>query len=217
MAVIVPALGLAYFPVPKNACSTIKEALFALNEGRPFQPFPLPDGRTGFIHDIPAYKSRLVAPEAWEATRGMRRIAVVRDPLRRLVSCYKNRVQHFRELSPDRADLAALARHGVPPEPDFDTFVEQLEGYRAASPSIRHHSDPQTAFLGRDPARFADVFRMEELPRLAGLLSSLAGREVAFQHLQRGGAEFPDPEIGPATRRRMLDYCAEDLAIWWQG
>ena len=217
MAVLVPALGLAYFPVPKNACSTIKEALFALNEGRPFEPFPLPDGRTGFIHDIPAYKSRVLSPQDLEATRGMRRIAVVRDPLRRLVSCYKNRVLHFRELAPDRADLAALARRGVPPAPDFDTFIERLEDYRAASPSIRHHSDPQTVFLGREPGLFAHVFRMEELPRLAALLGSLAGQEVVFGHLQRGGAEFPDPEIAPATRRRMLDYCAEDLAIWWQG
>ena len=214
MPVLVPTLGLAYFAVPKNACTTLKEAFFALNEGRPFAPWDGPEGRTMYIHNTQGYFSAPATPEAFAETEGLLRLAVVRDPMRRLVSCWKNRVLHHRELSVARLGEAPFAQHGLPPDPPFPLFIEKLEGYRALSWSIRHHSDLQVVFLGRDPGAFAHVVPMEALAELQELVASLAGAPVAFGHAQRGGREFPDPEIDAATRQRMLAYAAEDYDHW---
>ena len=214
MPVLVPALGLAYFAVPKNACTSVKEALFALNEGRPFAPWTGPDGRRMYIHNTPGYFSAYATPETFAETAGLLRIAVIRDPIRRLVSCWKNRVLHHRELSVARAGAEVFAQHGLPPDPDFDLFIEKLDGYRALSWSIGHHTDLQVRFLGHDPAAFAEVYGMEDLPALQQFLSDLAGAPVTLGHLQRGGREFPDPEITEVTRRRMRAYATEDYDHW---
>jgi hypothetical protein len=217
VAIKVPSLGLAYFPVPKNACSSLKAALFAVNEGRAFEPRQRPDGTWMHIHNHPGYPSWPITEAALADTAGLERLAVVRDPLRRLVSCYKNRVLHHGELSTRVVPAEEFARAGLQPDPGFDLFIERLAEYRALSWSIDHHSAPQASYLGSDRAAFRHVFAMDDLPRLEGLLSDRAGRAIRLPHMQRGGAEFPDPEITPATRRRMLEHCAPDLGLWWEG
>lgn len=217
LAVIVPSLDLAYFPVPKNACSTLKIAFYEINEGRPYAPLARPDGTMVHVHEFPGYDSLPLTPATLEATAALSRIAVVRDPLRRLVSCYKNRVLHFRELSTKHLPTEAFARAGLPQDPAFDLFIERLDEYRALSWSISHHSDLQRTFLGEDRGAFEQLFTLAELPRLEAWLRARAGRDLQLPHAQRGGQEFPDPEITPETRRRMLDYCAPDLGLWWDA
>ena len=38
MPLVVPSLGLAYFPVPKNACTSLKEFFYEILESTPFEP-----------------------------------------------------------------------------------------------------------------------------------------------------------------------------------
>ena len=214
MPVIVPALGLAYFAVPKNACTTLKHAFFALNTGRAFETWQDAEGRPMYIHNTRGYGTAPMTPEALASTAGLARLAVIRDPIRRLVSCWKNRVRHHWELSAEVVGAELLAARGLQPTPPFAVFIERLAEYRAISWSIAHHTELQVAFLGRDPAVFAHVRRVEDMPALVALLSGLAGRPVTLGHDQTGGSEFPDPEIDAATRRRMLAYAAEDYDHW---
>ncbi len=214
MTITVPALGLAYFAVPKNACTTLKHACFALNTGRAFETWLDADGRPMHIHDTPGYLSPWMTPEGLASTAGLARLAVIRDPIRRLVSCWKNRVRHYCELSAEVVGAELLAAHGLQPTPPFAVFIERLTEYRAISRAIAHHTELQVAFLGRDPAVFAHIRRVEDMPALVALLSDLAGRPVTLGHDQTGGSEFPDPEIDAATRRRMLAYAEEDYDHW---
>lgn len=211
MPVFVPSLGLAYFPVPKNACTSLKRCFYEMNEGRPFQPWRREDGRMAYIHDTPGYLSPEFNPAFLERTRGQARLALVRHPLRRLVSAYKNRVLHHRELSPKALGQRAMEELGLPPHPSFEVFVERLPDYVAVSSSIRHHTRPQRHFLGPDLSAFEHLCKVEEMPRVQALLERLAGRPVALPHLQQGGHALPDPEITPETRRRMLEFCGPDL------
>jgi hypothetical protein len=211
MPLLVPSLGLAYFPVPKNACTSLKEFFHEIVEGAPFEARRREDGQRLYIHNMPGYATPEFRPEFVAATQGLVRLAVVRHPVRRLISAYKNRVRAYWELSVKVLGQEVLDRHGLVPNPDFAVFIERLEDYRRVSVSIRHHTAPQVAFLGPDLSLYEHLHRMEDLPRLEALLSDLTGRRVALPHRQRAGAQFPDPEIVPATRRRMLEFCAPDL------
>jgi Sulfotransferase family len=211
MPLLVPSLGLAYFPVPKNACTSLKEFFYEIIHSTPFEPRRAEDGRTIYIHNLPGYSAPHFRPEFAAATGGQARLAVVRHPVRRLVSAYKNRVMAYRELSARALGQEAMERHGLVPDPSFEVFMDRIEAYRQASASIRHHTTMQAVFLGPDLSLYEHLHRVEELPRLQALLAALAGRPVALPHRQRAGAQFPDPEITPATRRKLLEFCAPDL------
>jgi hypothetical protein len=212
MPLLVPKLGLAYFPVPKNACTSLKHLFYQINEGKPFVPYPMPSGgRLGYIHDLSGYGSLGFRPEFLEATEGHARLAVIRHPIRRLISAYKNRVLWHRELSAKALGAEVIAQTGLQPDPPFDLFIERLEEYRAASRSMRHHTAPQAEFLGPGLAAYEHVHKVEALPRLEALLGRLAGHPVTLPHDQQGGRDFPDPELSPETRRRLREACASDL------
>lgn len=218
MPVVVPALGLAYFPVPKNACTSLKHFFYGVNESVPFTPEAQENGQVAYIHDIPGYLSPLFEPRFVSMTRDRARLAVIRHPFRRLISAYNNRVHRHWELSAAVLGQEVLERTGLLPDPPFDLFMERIGDYTAVSPSMWHHTAPQTAFLGPDLSIFHHVHRVEELPRLQELLGRLAGRPVVLPHDQQGGQDLPDPPLTPGTRRRMREFCAPDLerlAAWY--
>lgn len=207
MPVPVKSTNLVYFPVPKVACTSIKHALLNYNE----------DGRADWLSEarktdktLPnshrVYPSEPLRPKHVLKYMGRRWFCVVRDPVRRFLSVYGNRVVHHNDL---KSSEPALEQAGLPPRPDLDTFATHLEVYCRTSRSIRHHARPIVDYLGRRPGRFDRIFRMSELSGLRDYLAE-AGAEIRLDHLQTGGPKLtPDDLPAPALERVKRFYASD--------
>jgi hypothetical protein len=183
--------GLSYFPVPKCACSSLKAFFFELENGRPFQNYRA-NGKVIHIHHV--YRTLPFETTRHRAGANDWKIAVVRDPVARLLSCYSNRVLHHREL--DGIDLSIRDRiAGLVRRPDIGTFVDLLPRYRELSPSMHHHSAPHVEFLGLDPAYFDRVYRIDQLDTLVADVAGRVGTAPALQRLQMGGPKLKEDEL----------------------
>jgi hypothetical protein len=202
--------AIAFFPVPKNACTTGKELIHALEHGafHGRRRVPGPPPRMESIHSL--WGTAYLKAGDIEATAGMWRFAILRDPVARLVSAWKSKVVRQGALSIARAG-AALAKEGLPPDPGFAAFVAALDGYRAASPVVAHHTDPQIRFLGRDPGVFHALYGMGEMARLRADLAARTGVALVLPPIANATGDLPAPAVDAALRQRIAAIYAEDL------
>jgi hypothetical protein len=179
MVIRVDAHKLAYMALPKAGCSSVKEALARID---PAVTLPAE-------HDITVetwhaiYPTQRFRKHRWIDLDGHFRFCVVRDPIKRLLSVYTNRVLEFGDLRNSRNIRRGHVDLPVDPDPDF--FFTNLEAYKAASSSINHHAIAADIFLGGAFNRYSRVYRTEELGQLAWDLSLWTRQDVA---MPRGNA-----------------------------
>lgn len=206
MTIIVDKFKLAYLPVPKIACTSLKEVFYRIENGQDFVPAVRNSGMFHIHHFYPTPPFRNV-PRG--RIKDHYRFCVVRDPLKRLLSCYSNRVLHHRELAARHLSTEAIAA-GAIPDPDLETFVERLEIYRKHSAQILHHSEPQVVFLGPDTGYFSHIYQMAELPRLIADLSDRTGMALSLPHSQSGGPKLSPDDLSSAARDKLLAFYRAD-------
>ena len=140
MSAINPQLKLIYMSVPKCACTSVKSFMYFLENDREFQPETL-NGVKKHIHQF--YQSKKLKTTLsnfkikYKDLSGYTKFCVIRDPIERIVSAYKNRVVHFGELKEGK-----LKKYGINPKlanPSFPQFVEHFFQYRKV-PQILHHT-----------------------------------------------------------------------------
>lgn len=209
MPIVLDEFRLSYTPVPKVACTSLKSFMFEIENGWRFRAFKR-NGKTQFIHQI--YPTTEFAAIA-RRTAGYDRLLVVRDPIRRFLSAYSNRVAHHRELSLEKAG-EALRAHDLPPDPSMAEFVEKLDLYRAASASINHHVQPLAVYAGTDAGYYSRIFRMSELEDFKAAVESLTGRTAAVEHLQTGGPKLSVDDLPAGALERLKDFYAADYATY---
>lgn len=211
-AAVCPSLGIAYFMVPKAASTSVKLALHEINEGTPWA------GEAEMIH--PRYfPGNPFREEDFAATEETWRFTVVRDPVKRLLSAYGNRVHHYRDIIRDAAPrkrdrLSFPLRHpGLRLLPGPEHFFAHLPRYQRASYTIWHHTTPSSSFLGDDLGRFDAIYRVEDLPELEAELSRRAGRPVTVPREQTGGPKIRFDQLPKRTRAHVLDAARADYAL----
>lgn len=211
MPQILAAYRLAYLPIPKVACTSIKDMLYEAEHGSKFAPQTRPDGTKYFIHKLfPALPfEELDMAELAD----LHRIAVVRDPIKRLLSAYRNRVVHHRELS-NEAVGTRLSEANLPANPDLATFIRYLRRYAKCVRSIGHHTRPQVDFLGRDPSWISRLYRFSELEILAEDVRRLTNSNVSLPWLQKGGPKIKVEDLNPKQIDKLREYYAEDYAVF---
>lgn len=203
MTVHIHRASLTYFALPKVACTSLKHFFHEVRTGQPFVP-PRP-GR--HIHHT--HPTKLLANLPGNFIEADERILVIRDPIRRLVSAYRNRVHGHRELSKAKSGLA-LEAHGLAPYPTLTQFVDQLEQYQEAVPSIRHHTRPMVDFVGHDMTYFTRVYDISGVEALAAFVNRKMGTAVQLQRRQTKGGSQTIDDLGPAQREKLLAYYSED-------
>ncbi len=211
MAVILDTHALFYAAVPKVACTALKEALFALENGFPFRGYRI-NGQPRHIHNS-GYPTLLRGryPEARIA--GYHRVAFVRDPVRRFLSAYANRVVALKELTRAKAG-PALAARGLPETPSLAQFIDRFEAYADASASIAHHTRPMVEFLGDDPDYFARLYRLDEMARFIDDIAARTGHQLQVAHRQTGGPKIAPDTLSTAQRRKIEAHYASDYAAF---
>ena len=200
-------LKLQYFPVPKNAGTSVRDCLFEIENGWRYRPMLIDGRRVGLFELFGSPTAFQPAPDR----PGYLRFTVVRDPLRRLLSAYANKVLDRPGVA--YADSASLTpRSDLPKAPDIETFVAYLDEYRLIS-RIRHHTNPQRYFLGDDLGHFHRVFRAEGLGELEHFLSERAGAPIRLPRLKAEGTKIDPATLSPAARRKIAQHYAVDYAL----
>jgi hypothetical protein len=201
---------LAFIAVPKTACSSFKHMFYEMENGAPFKPFRA-NGRTYNIHHL--YPSRPFEQGYKVANfRGYFKFAIVRDPVKRLLSAYSNRVVHYKNLARWALGPKAIEA-GVAPDPNLLDFLRSLETYRKWSGDIRHHTDPAHVFLGKDLSIFDAVYPIERIDACEAKLSEVIGEPVTIPHVQTGGPKLSLNELDPDLLARIVAFYAEDYDL----
>jgi hypothetical protein len=213
MSVFLWSLKTSYIAVPKIACTSVKTMLYEVENGHPFRIFKA-NGRPYYIHAF--YPTMPFADLPQDRIADHARFALVRDPIRRFLSAYANRVRQYRELSVEKAG-PALAAAELAPDPDLGTFIARIDDYAAAVGTIAHHTAPLVSYLGREPGYYAGIFGLQQMEGFLAALSARLGRSLDAPRLQADA-----PKIDPAAlagrhldalkRRYAEDY--ETYGAW---
>lgn len=195
--------GYRFFP--KTACTSVKHALFELEENEKFSP----KDKGMYIHDY-INRERLSVIDGCE-----RRFVIIRDPIKRFLSAYGNRVTHHGELSEKYIRERSRDNYGKIPffDPSLHQFVDNLDAYLKVRP-ISHHVKPISFFLdGEDLEYFTDVYRIEDIDRFESDLSALYGKPVSFERRQIGGNKFTLNDLTKKQIEKLLDYYRDDYLL----
>ncbi len=202
---------IAYFPVPKTASTSMKHAFYQLEHGKPFVRVKR-EGKKAGIHDN-YVNTRGFYEKDLSRYADYARVAVIRDPVQRIISAYNHRVVREQELAECNIDMDLANALGVPANPSRMDFLCNLEKYRILAPAIRHHTDPFTKFLGHDLAYFTDVVKIRKLPEFAKQIEALTGQKFELGHFQKGAGTPLNLQMHRDARDALLTYCAGDYAL----
>lgn len=211
MTVILDQHKLFCGTIPKVACTSIKHMFFEAENGVPFTRFQI-NGQLRHIHNI-GYKSQLRQNYPDKRIADYHRVTVLRDPIKRFLSAYGNRVVSHKELSLAKSKTK-LQELDIAPNPDLDTFIEKLELYVQANTSIWRHTLPMVSFIGEDPDYFDRLYRMEELDQFMADMNDRMQTSLALGHKQTGGPKFDPAALSPAQIAKLKDFYAADYEIY---
>lgn len=204
---------IAFFGVPKCMTTALMRFFYRFETGTDYSPA---DHGGVFVHRYYADRARRAgfrhAEPAALTGMGFWRFTVVREPATRLVSAYGNRVVRHGVLK-RLGTTGADGLQGLDPMPTLDTFLRDLDRYRAASADIRHHTEPLSAFIGHDPGALDAVYRMEDTAPLLDALSARLGLAVALERVQTSAGRYSLDDVSDAARRKALDHVRPDYAL----
>ena len=168
---------LTYYPCPKNA-NTSAKMFFAkhLNVDKDFlflgdsipQIEQTPDhygGKQNIIGIIPS-------KQPFEKINVDIKCCIVRDPIKRFISAYKNRILYHRDIQ--------FKDHSV------DMILEKLENNNFEN----RHFLPQVYFLGEDLSYYTFWSTTENLSFFVEQVNDFFSRKINFPKIQTGGSDI---------------------------
>ncbi|MES9963645.1 MAG: glycosyltransferase [Candidatus Sedimenticola sp. 20ELBAFRAG] len=196
--------NIGYFPIPKVACTSIKTALFIVEHDRPHDPV-LDDGSN--VHQFYKRKCREIDDCGF-------RFIVIRDPIRRFLSAYNNRVGHHKELTYEsvREKSPDALKNIEVFQPNITQFIDDFETYYSVK-SIRHHTRPISEMLSVGLSSFTHVYKIEELGKLKSELENRLGREIVIPRLQTGGTDVDLRDLSRKQIEFLMDFYQEDYRL----
>ena len=213
MVISIKDYGLAYCAVPKAGCSSVKAMLAELDSDVSLPPENRRNGDTW--HSL--YPTRRWRGDVFAEYARSYRFTVVRDPVKRLMSVYTNRVVDRKELHNSRK---LQRRKNMPMDPDPDTFFANLEIYAGLSSVIKHHILPTWMFTGPDLSQYDRVYRTEQIGELAKDLAERTGQEIAVKRANKSSTALSFDDLTPYTRQKLRPFLAEEyryLSAWFDN
>lgn len=207
MVIRVDAHKIAYMAVPKAACSSVKAGLGAVDPAVPISDPTAFEQKQ--IHAV--YPTQRFRMHRWERVGDFFRFTVVRDPLKRLLGVYTNRVVARRELFGCRK--IKRGRVDLPPDPDPDFFFQNLSPYIAVASVIKHHALPTVCFTGSALDRYSKVYRTADLPDLASDLGERVGQDVTIPHFNSSDMKLTLDDLKPETHRALEARLRDEYAF----
>jgi sulfotransferase famil protein len=224
--IVIPSLRVGYQGIPKVATTSTYHWFYAclgVRDGAPAAGLERKRNHTRRYFLTPDVGCRIEnTPTAVAPYQAYFRFALVRDPIRRFLSMYSNRVVHHRGLSRHTPWAPKLMQAGLAFEPQINELVARLDAYTQAATVIMHHARPMMDFLGPDLKvydRLADISEAGAVMReirayweREGMLDPLQHSPPELGRLQTGGPKLGLEVLSPESFERLLDYYRDDYA-----
>lgn len=212
MAVHLFEHNITFVTVPKCACSSAKLSFFQLENGRRFRPFRI-NGRRFGIHDF--IKSEAYEDLPHKRIARHKKIALVRSPVKRLRSCYEDKVLTERSL--ERKNVGArLKTAGLKSLPSFEEFVTKLEAYQSAFPVIQQHTRPLDYFMGENPNWYDRIFSFDQIQDMVRWVTDRTGIDLKMRHTNKNKTRIDDAQVTPELEAKINDIYASDYKNYGQ-
>lgn len=198
--------NLGYRHIPKTACTSIKSALYELEESRAFS---IEEYGVNIHRYVDLNKTRCIDD-------CKKRFIVIRDPIKRLLSAYGNRVTYHRELSKEFILKNSLLNYHKIKffDPDLFQFIEEFETYLNVQ-TISHHTKPFSEFLdGETLDYFTDVFKIEDLHSLETDLAEYFNVDFHFERKQTGGRKYSISDLSKVHIEKLLAFYKNDYELF---
>ena len=142
---------------------------------------------------------------------GFTMVGVVRNPIDRFISGYRNKFQ-----GKARQKLRAhLSAGSLNPSPSINELALNLSEYAAQNTFIAHHFRPQVVYLGHEPSLYEHLFTINESHRLASFLSERLGVKVRLPVTQTSGRFFfPREALTDEAREAIGQFYSDDFEIF---
>ena len=128
------------------------------------------------------------------------RIVVKRDPVKRFISGYTNRVLHHGKLG------------GM--KPDISEFINRFKHFYEKYSDIETHFMPQVNFFGLDKSIFTHVFDTSEMHKVRELFEDTYKRKFPDLRLQQGG-NTKRPTLTKEQEQWIQKRYEADYAAGW--
>lgn len=128
------------------------------------------------------------------------RLVVKRDPVKRFVSGYSNRVLHHNKLG------------GM--KPDISEFIKRFDYFYSRYSDIETHFRPQVSFFGLDKSIFTHVFDVSEMHLVKELFEDTYKRSFPDLRLQQGG-NTQKPDLTKEQEAWIQKKYEADYAAGW--
>ncbi|SPH21549.1 hypothetical protein ASD8599_02301 [Ascidiaceihabitans donghaensis] len=203
----VEAHKIAYMALPKAACSSIKKALATIDPA--VKVDELADTEYDYDKWHMVYPTQRFRPHRWSALDpDWFGFTVVRDPVKRLMACYTNRVVERGELKNSRKIKNGAYNLPVDPDPDF--FFQNLDAYKKAASVIKHHAMHTWLFTGPDLSVYKKVYPTEKLGALAKDLSDWTNAPFEIGRENTSSMTLTLDDLKPETVKALTPWlCLE--------
>lgn len=170
---------IAYYHAPKNGSRTLLGYLTLTKESNLYEEHP---EYFDAVHDevYEPLRSRVskLGPHHYNdcavpLVDSPIRLVVKRDPVKRFISGYTNRVLHHNKLG------------GM--KPDITEFIKRFDYFNDRYSDVQTHFRPQVFFFGLDKSIFTHVFDTSEMHLVKELFEDTYKRSFPDLQLQQGG------------------------------
>ena len=187
--------ALAYVPMPKCGSSTIKAHILKIGQNvktiNPHiffeNPFFTTSGKK--IEDYPKHY----------------KFVVLRDPIDRFLSYYNNNILAQDSLSIPFNNNKVI--FGLDTKPEINELISRWHEYCFVFDDFKHHTLPQSAYLGTNLSAFNDVFLLENIDSLLPKLTKFFKSKELPKHLMK--SEKPISNLYGQLTVNSLDILLE--------
>ena len=196
--------NIAYLRIPKCACTSIGNLLFQIDEGNPFENEPN-QIRGVNVHSYflknKTYHDVSIFGDYFKFT-------VIRDPIKRFISGYRNRVLYHNAL------LNLVEAKHIHKVPTLNEFALNLEFYFRRNLEIEHHFAPQGFYLNGDLSFLDAVYKIENLAEVEKKLSQISKRTLTPVLSQTGGPKIKLGDLNKRAFRKLIDFYKSDYKLF---
>lgn len=194
---------LMYFPIPKNMCTTLKLAFYQMENGHSYSASKMGIDLHQFYFKNPQnyyFNQEIVKTNHTK-------VVIVREPISRFISAFRNRIIDLGDLEPFKP---ILDKANLDVKPDINQFIENLSQYRQLVHSVKHHTEPQINFIGKDLSKFDLIVDIRDPSKLLSLIKERSNI-TEFKREKSGGTKASIDDITPANLSVLKSFYKRDL------
>ncbi|NOY61916.1 MAG: sulfotransferase family protein [Gammaproteobacteria bacterium] len=222
--IIIPKLNLGYQEIPKVATTSLFDWLYVSCNGEISAEERKRGNGNGVRNYFKGGRGEAFcienATNAVEPYGAYYRFAITRDPIKRFLSMYSNRVVHHKELSSQAKCADELRVAGLNYDPEINALISRLDSYLAFAKAINHHSRPMMGFLGPDLSVYTCIVDIKETDNIineiracwqkVGMHDVLGRAPNELGRRQTGGPKLGLEVLHQDSFDRLLEFYRED-------